>query len=367
MTEKEYCLFTDWASPPGDTILDLLEEREWTQVDLAKRMGYSTKHVSQLVNGKVSITQETACRLERVLGSNASFWLNREAQYRDNLARLEEMKKFEQWVCWVDEHPVPELMKAGAIEKRRRTQKNKPNILHDLLRFYGVATPDEWNHHYKGMAVVYRRAREDESNIGAISAWLRLGEIKVEQMTGPKYNKSRFEKALKIIRSLTVLPPEKFEQKLLSLCHQSGVALVFVPSIPRAHVSGAARWLKPYRPIIQLSLYGKTNDRFWFTFFHEAAHILMHNKEDVFLDELDARSDSKEEFEANKWAANMLIPEEYVCELPNLKSKDAVRAFASKVDIHPGIIVGRLQHDGIIRQSWMNEFKVSFKLSGCLE
>jgi len=365
MTEKGYCVSTDWVSPPGDTILDLLEERDWTQADLAKRMGYTTKHISQLINGKASITQETACRLERVLGSTARFWLNREAQYRENFARLEEKKILDQWEHWVDELPVYELMKTGAIEKRRIDKGNKSLIVQDSLRFFGVATPDEWKHHYEGMAVAYRRAREDMSNIGAISAWLRLGEIEIEKTSGPKYNRSRFEKALESIRSLTVLPPEKFEPQLRALCHQSGVALVLVPPIRRAYVSGAARWLNPHRPIIQLSLYGKTNDRLWFTFFHEAAHILKHNKDNVFLDELDGQSSgSDEEREANEWAADMLIPEEYAGELSGLRSKDAVRTFASRIGIHPGIVVGRLQHDEIIPESWMNDLKEHVEFSG---
>lgn len=78
----------DWISPPGDTISDLLEERGWTQKEFAMRMGYTTKHTSQLINGKASITQETALKLERIIGGNARFWLNREAQYQENIRRL---------------------------------------------------------------------------------------------------------------------------------------------------------------------------------------------------------------------------------------------------------------------------------------
>lgn len=72
----------DWVSPPGESIIDIIEECGWTQSELATRLGYSAKHVSQLVNGKVSITEDTALRLERVLGGSMVFWLNREAQYR---------------------------------------------------------------------------------------------------------------------------------------------------------------------------------------------------------------------------------------------------------------------------------------------
>src|SRR5690606_32525386 len=139
------------------------------------------------------------------------------------------------------------------------------------------------------------------------------------------------------------------------------------PGIPRAYVSGVARWLGAARPLIQLSLYGKTNDKFWFTFFHEAAHILLHantnqEKKSVFLDDPNSvRSDAPEELEANQWAGDCLIPERYAAELPSLQSKRAVEEFAQRIGIHPGIVVGRLQHDLLIEQSWMNSLKQSFR------
>jgi HTH-type transcriptional regulator/antitoxin HigA len=182
--------------------------------------------------------------------------------------------------------------------------------------------------------------------VGAIAAWIRQGEIKAEQLDCPKYSKSKFEKAVREIRSLTVLEPEEFEPRIQKLCWEAGVVFVLVPAIPRAHVSGMARWLNPHKAVIQLSLYGKQNDRFWFTFFHEAAHILLHDKKDIFLDEWDGGAvvESEQEKEADCWAREFLIPTRYDEELPLLRSKQAVIEFAKKIDIHPGIVVGRLQH-----------------------
>jgi HTH-type transcriptional regulator/antitoxin HigA len=137
-----------------------------------------------------------------------------------------------------------------------------------------------------------------------------------------------------------------------------------LPAIPKAHVSGVARWLNPHRPLIQLSLYGKTNDKFWFTLFHEAAHILLHAKEkkSVYLDDPNkTTADSAEEREANDWAGDFLIPKSRIHELAYLRSKAEVREFAEQIGIHPGIVVGRLQHDGLIDPSWMNDLRVSFR------
>jgi len=363
MTEITHPFTPDWVSPPGDTIADLLEERDWTQAQLAERLGYTTKHVSQLINGKAPITEETAIKLERVLGSSAGFWLKREAQYRAQLAKIEQEKRLQAWMPWLDKLPVHDLMQQGVITKRRLVAKNKPVVVKDLLQFFGVASPDEWQGFYVGMECDFRRTREAQSDVGAIAAWIRQGEILAERLDCPKYSKPKFEKAVREIRSLTVLDPQKFGPKMQRLCWEAGVVFVLVPSIPRAHVSGMARWLNLHKALIQLSLYGKTNDRFWFTFFHEAAHILLHDKKNIFLDECDGgeKLSSEHEEEADRWAREFLIPLKYDAELPQLQSKQAVVEFAEQIGIHPGIVVGRLQHQVLFPMSWMNDLKQRFQ------
>jgi HTH-type transcriptional regulator / antitoxin HigA len=368
MTEPRDAFTPDWASPPGDTMLDLIEERGWTQVELADRLGYTEKHVSQLINGKVPLTVDAAVRLERVLGSSLDFWLAREANYQKHLARLADAERHASWVSWLDELPLQELMAAQAVPKMRVDAKHKPGLVEACLRFFGVASPDEWRRHYGGMQVAFRRSREEQSHVGAISAWLRLGEQQAEQLDGHKYNKAKFELALGRIRSLTSQPPEVFEPQLRQWLHEAGVLLVLVPAIPRAHVSGVARWLSPTRPMIQLSLLGKTNDKFWFTFFHEAAHILLHagsteDKKSIFLDDPSGAlhpTDLNEQ-QANEWAANFLVPPQHKGILPNLRTKALVVDFARHIDVHPGIVVGRLQHEQLIPPDWMNDLKQSLR------
>ena len=368
MIEQEQTFSPDWVSPPGDTIVDFMEERDWSQIDLARRLGFSAKHLNQLIKGKASLTDDTALRLERVLGTNANFWLNREAKYRERLARLNVQKRCQSWVGWLDKLPLADLKKAGVIPDQRITNKVKPDLVEHLLCFFGVASPDEWQMHYGGMVASFRRTRESQSDIGAITSWLRMGEKEAEKQETSKYNKIRFERALKQIRELTVLPPEKFEPQLRKFCAAAGVKLVFVAAISRAHVSGVARWLNAHSPLIQLSLYGKSNDKFWFTFFHEAAHILLHagQKADIFLDDHgNVLQGSQQEEEANRWARDMLIPPAYNHELHNLSSgsHDEICEFATQLNIHPGIVVGRLQHEGLIEYATaLNKLKVRFEL-----
>lgn len=369
MTELSAPFAPDWVLPPGESVLDLAEERGWTQGELAQRLGYSEKHVSQLINGKVPITVDAAQRLERVLGSTMNFWLTLEANYQNHKARLEAADRHAGWVSWLNELPLKDLMRYGAIPKLRVDAEHKPSLVEACLRFYGVASPDDWRAHYGGMQMAFRRSRAEQSDVGAISAWLRLGEQQAEKLDGPKYDKGRFEKALRSIRRLTTEASEVFEPEMRKRLHEAGVLLVLVPAIPRAHVSGVARWLGSTRPLIQLSLYGKTNDKFWFAFFHEAAHILLHanskeEKKSIFLDDPNAaHAADPREHEANQWSGNWLIPAQHTSSLPTLRSKEAVIAFADQIGIHPGIVVGRLQHDGLIEPSWMNGLKQSLNFN----
>jgi HTH-type transcriptional regulator/antitoxin HigA len=362
MIKTSHPFTPDWVSSPGDAIADFLEERGWTQVELAKRLGFSEKHISLLINGKAPISEETALKLETVLGSTAAFWLRYEAQYRAALAKKEEEVCLQQWISWLDELPVKDLMDQGVIPKCNLISRNKPRLVKELLQFFSVASPEDWRNHYVGMEVAFRRTREEQSDIGAISAWLRLGEIQAEKLTCPKYSEPRFRKAVQKIRTLTILSPEEFEPQMQQLCLESGVALILVPSIKKAHISGAARWISPNKALIQLSLYGKTNDRFWFNFFHEAAHILLHDKEKIFLDEWDGGESLKSELEheADRWSREFLIPAKYEEELAELKSSSDIADFAERIGIHPAIVVGRLQHDKLIPYNLMNSFKVSF-------
>ncbi len=356
----------DWISPPGSTISDLMEERDWSQVELAGRLGFTTKHLNQLIKGKVSLSEDAALRLERVLGSTANFWLNREAIYRERLARQEARQRYEKSTGWLNMLPLSWLKEVDVIPDRRITEARKPELVETLLRFFSVASPEEWTLRYENLQASFRRGRKTESDIGAITAWLRMGEIEAEKMSIPKFNEAKFKKSLNEIRNLSVLPPCEFEPELQALCSEAGVKLALVPAVPKAHVSGVARWLNRHSPLIQLSLYGKTNDKFWLAFFHEAAHILLHagDKRSIFLDSLsDDSDDSTQEKEANQWAADKLIPQSNIDNLFEVRTADEIEYFARSINIHPGIVVGRLQHEGLLDYATrLNHLKIKFDL-----
>jgi HTH-type transcriptional regulator/antitoxin HigA len=358
----------DWISPPGATIADFLEELDWTQEELAERLEFSTKHVSQLINGKASITSDTAIKLSQVLGSSIQFWLNREANYQANLARLKYEQKLQEWMPWLDELPIKELQKMGELSSCRITQESKPRLVKEALEFFGCASPEAWKKCYQShhLSVNFRQSLSNQSQkkLGAVSTWLRLGEIASQDEMLHSFDRKKFEAAIRECRNLTQASEAKIQTLVKQYCREAGVIFVFIPALAGARVSGVARWLNTHRPLIQVSLYGKTNDKFWFTFFHEAAHILLHGKDKIFVDDChdnsELESKSEEEQEADQWAKNILIPERYVDRLKTLKSRVSVNSFADEIGLHPGIIVGRLQHERILPMNQLNNLKVSY-------
>ncbi len=173
-----------------------------------------------------------------------------------------------------------------------------------------MASPEGWAAHYDQMQAQFRRARPaSQTDVAAITAWLRMGELQAARLQTANYSATALEAALPAMRALTLAPVANICPGLVRLCSQAGLALVFVPALPGAHVSGMARCVAG-KPLIQLSLLGKWNDGFWFSFFHEVAHVLKHPTRAIFLDDASAGDtvETAEEQEANRFATDQLIP-----------------------------------------------------------
>jgi len=261
------------VSPPGDTLRDLMDERALTQAELARRLGRPVQAVNEIMAGKKEITEDTALELERVLQVPAHFWLAREARYREYLARLRDAQGRKAQLPWLERFPLKALQEAGVLPTGRLTSGFKEQLIDDLLRFFSVASPEGWAAHYDKMQAQFRRAKPDQqTDAAAITAWLRMGELAAARLQTQAYQASLLEANLPAMRALSLCSAADISVGLTRLCAQAGVALVFVPALPGTHVSGVARWVGG-KPLIQLSLLGKWNDGFWFSFFHEVGHI----------------------------------------------------------------------------------------------
>jgi HTH-type transcriptional regulator / antitoxin HigA len=349
----------DYIPPPGETVLELIEEQEMTQTELARRLGVSLKHLHQVVKGRASISAELAVGLERVFSVSADFWLAREAIYRAHEARAEEAPDLEKAVSWAECFPIKELEKRHLIPRGIKGDQ----LVAALLKFLGIAGPKQWER----PAVAYRKSEKFQSDEHALSAWLRVGEIEARAIECEPFDADKFRDALDQARGLTREPPEIWETELVRLCAEAGVAVVIVEHFKAAKVNGATRWLTPGKALIQLSLRYRWEDIFWFTFFHEAGHVLLHQKKEIFvesetrvdIDLLDPKLLDLEN-EANRFAGRLLIPARFESRLSTLPIAE-IPAFAERLGIAPAIVVGRLQHDGCLSYKRGNHLRRRLK------
>lgn len=354
----------DWVSPPGDTIGDALDELGMSQAEFSDRTGFSKKHVNQLINGKVAITAEAAVKLEAVLGEPARFWLNRETHYREALARRERLSHAAEQQDFLKVVPVGDLVRMGWVEKC--TDKGRQVL--EVLAFFGVASVEAWEAQYgQRFAPAFRKSPAFEAKRGPVAAWLRMTEIHAGRLEVGEFDQSKLRASLSELRQLTLEPnPDVFVPELQRICGDAGVAVVLVPT-PKGCPASGATWWRSGKAVLALSLRHKSNDHLWFSFFHEVGHILKHGRKAVFIEGKDVEGlDPEKEAEADEFAAKTLLPDALgLRRLAEgaLISEAAVRAFASQSGIAPGIVVGRLQHDGALPYSSLNRLKVRYTWS----
>lgn len=353
----------DYAIPPGWILEERLDVHEISHAEFARRCGRSAKLISEIISGKASLEPETALQFEKVLGVSANIWLALEAKYQLKLARTAESEAASSMEDWAKSFPVSDLVKRGFFEKPASWSDSVP----ELLGFFGVGSVDAWLVKYSERSVAYRHSAAFDSDVASLSTWFRLGELSAEQQECSIYSASKFKAALSEIRALTQENIAKAIPRTISLCNSAGVALSLVKPLPKTALSGAAWWHSTNKAVIQLSVRHKTDDHLWFSFFHEAAHILLHGKKqnklkNVFVDGRDGNGDPIED-EANAWASDFLIPrkdwDRFMNENP--RSSAEVRSFAEDQGIAPGIIVGRLQRSGVIPWSHLNGLKVKLE------
>ena len=340
---------------------DHLKARGLSQAELARRCGRSPKLISEIVSGKAPIEPETAVQFERVLGMDARIWLGVESDYRLHIAREADAAQAEQQVAWAKNFPVSELRKRGILEPRSSERATAVG----LLTFFGVSSVEAWHTKYGSAHVSYRHSPSFKSDDAALAAWIRIGERAATTQECTSYNAGRFREALRQIRGLTTSSVKAALQEAQGRCNAAGVAVALVKPLPRVRASGAAWWMSSDRAVIELSARHKTDDHLWFSFFHEAAHIVLHGKRSVFVDSGQQSDVDDVEAEANAWARDKLIPKRHWARFvtDGRFSRERVLAFARTEGIAPGIVVGRLQHEHRIPWSSLNALKTRLEWS----
>ena len=279
--KKLYGFEPDYAVSPGETLKEVMESLNMAQKELAIRTGLTVQSLNRIFKGEQPISYETANKLELATGVPARMWNNLEAHYREQLAKAKERKQLETDLDWLKTIPTQELIQRKAIEP----QKDDVLLLRETLKFFGLSSVSAWKDIWANPAVAARRSRCFETCPGPASAWMRLGEIQAHQIDCQPFDKISFIQALKKIRLLTVKDPEKFIPETIQLCAGSGVALALVREMKKVPWHGATKWLAASKAMILLNLRGKMEDQFWFSFFHEAGHVLYDSKKDLYIND----------------------------------------------------------------------------------
>ncbi|MDX9980597.1 MAG: ImmA/IrrE family metallo-endopeptidase [Lentisphaeria bacterium] len=327
----------DYAVAPGETLREVMESLGMSQADLARRTELTNMTVGRILRGEQPITYGTANRLELATGVPARLWNNLEMQYQEQKSKVEELARLEADLEWLKSIPTKELAERGEIPN----QSEGPEQLRAALAFYGVSSVQAWHEIWDRPKVAARRSACFDSRPGPASAWLRIGERKAQEVACEPYDRSRFQKALLAIRGLTREGPAVFEPRAKELCAAAGVALVLVKEMAKVPWNGATEWLSPTKEMILLSLRGKGEDKFWFSFFHEAGHVLLHGKKDLFIN--DDSVDSLEEREANEFAGKTLFPGTARERIAKARSATVLRQIADDIGVSPGIVAGQFQ------------------------
>jgi HTH-type transcriptional regulator / antitoxin HigA len=353
--KAKYRYEPDYLIAPGETLIEALESLGMTQAELATRTGRPLKTVNEITKGKTAITPETALQFEKVLGIPASFWNSLETKYQQALARKRDRQTLGSFVSWLDELPIKDLIAREWI----RPTSDKTELVLQALAFFGVTDPNVWRQLWLSPKASFHRSQAFKASPGATAAWLRIGELEAQKIRCESFDKSKFKHELVALRGLTNARLARIRKELVERCRTAGVAVVFVAELHGTHVSGATQWLSPDKALIQLSCRYKSDDQFWHAFFHEAGHILLHGKREVFIDDSGNNATEEQEREAHEFASSLLIPPNKLRHLLDQWAGDqaSIQEFADELGIAPGIVVGQLQHRKILGFNQMNTLR----------
>jgi HTH-type transcriptional regulator / antitoxin HigA len=361
MDNEQLAIELDAVPHPGETVVEYLDFNGWSQRDLARRTGLTPKTISEICNGKGPISPSTAMVFERALERPAHFWLNLQRQYDEFLARRHSLAQLAGWNEWSKQFPIKEMRKLNYSIPSGRSDTDS------LLNFFGVSSPDSWRSVWQSAGVSYRQTRRFKLSEEAIASWVREVELTAREFTLADYSEQRLRGSLADLRRLTREPVDRIMDPVQATCSGFGVAVVWVEALQKTGISGCTRWLSDKTAVVGLTLRYRYDDQMWFTFFHELGHVLHHrtrqsfvvdNAEDVSDQTVDPEMQQIEN-EANQFASDVLLPPRTLSEFINkgIFTNEAIHEFAEQQGVGPGIVVGRLQREGILGRHQGNALK----------
>ena len=343
------------AFPPGRLLGEELQRRGWSQADFAQIVGRPPRVVNEIIKAKRAITPETALAFGGALGTGAEFWLNMESAYQLSKVRVE-LEPIAKRARMYERFPIREMQKRGWIPITKNLEKLERSVV-DFFEIDTIEADLRLAHAAK------RTSYEEVSPLQA--AWLtRARHLCARQTVRTQYEKANLADLYAKLQKHLFDPEET--NHVPNILLSAGIRFVVVEALPGSKIDGACLWLNRTAPAVALSLRYDRHDMFWHALFHELDHIEHAEGQDspmldrdLFLS--DPKTKPEEELRANRNAANRLIPsrdfEAFVAQAKNSYSEAYIMEFADRMHVHPGIVVGRLQHGDSIPWSSYNFLK----------
>ena len=331
---------------PGVTLAEKLEELGMSAKEFSVRTKKPEKTINAVLKGNSSLTPDMAVAFESVTGIPANFWMQKQQKYNEYVARQKREKLLEESIAWSKQFPLSEMEKRGWLKPEDKTPQAKVVA---LFSYFAVSSKEAWEDYYfhQQLKVAFRISLSQTKNPYAVSAWLRRGEQQAALIPmDVDYSPDLLRRTLPEMKRLVIDSSREMPKKLQDVCAKCGIKLIYTECLPKAPISGATRWIQNV-PCIQLSGRYKTQDRFWFNFFHEIGHILLHGKKDIFLEDIDYNEEQLEkEKQADEFSSDVLLTEKETNIIieGNDFGTTALKRYAALFNTHPAIIVGRLQH-----------------------
>ena len=338
--------------PPGHFLREELESRRWTQTDLAVILDRPVRLVNEIIMGKRAITPETAHGLGTALGTEPDFWMNLETQWQlarttpDQNQVLRRTKIFGRF-------PIREMQKRGWIGAASSIDE----IESELKRYFGIASLDDDIR----IAHVAKKTSYDKVSMQQ-AVWLIRAQQLAETLDVPAYSSRTLPALFSELRACVARPADAAKAPQILGAH--GIRLILVAPLPSSKIDAACMWFKG-QPLLVLTLRYDKHDIFWHALFHELDHIEHEEgKADPIVDSdllRDCSHGVRSEKRANQHAASKLIPheemEQFIARVKPFFSEASIRDFAERMRVHPGIVVGQLQHQGLIPWSMFSGYK----------
>lgn len=352
-------LISDLAVPPGEYLEEVLEEKNLTQAELARRTGRPIQAINEIIKGIKIITPETALQLEQVLNVPAHIWTKLEWEYRLILAKQQLQEDLGKEASLLDIFPYQALCN---LELVKPTDDPKEQVV-ALRKFFAVSSLNNVKT-VKAYSPAFRQLDNNTLSHESLVTWLHAATQLAEQKRlqapdFPPYKKSMLNKVIPLLRANT--SENSFSDcfdKAETLLARAGIILLKLPVFPNAQVKGATFWLNSTNAVVVLSEDYDYADRFWFGLLHEVAHIVIHNKRITFIEtQIHEATYQVQEQEADQFAQDILIPASDYAQFTKRGdySLESITAFAKEIGVHLSIVIGRLLHDRLVATEYNSQ------------